>query len=238
MRFYVPKIKENATRIILTDEAHNHAAYVLRIRTGDLLTIFDGSGVDYLCKVTEIKKDETSLEVLDTAMGTGETKTDITLYLSVIKQDRFELAVQKVTELGVKRVVPVYATYSQRNCVLNQNRLNKIAASACEQCGRSVVPVIEQPIEFDELIKRAQNTYLLFPWEREVHNRLRDSLPDGENSISVFVGPEGGITESEKDRLVEAGAKCVTLGKRILRAETAAIVTLSVINYETGECDL
>ncbi|MDE7107378.1 MAG: 16S rRNA (uracil(1498)-N(3))-methyltransferase, partial [Clostridiales bacterium] len=111
----------------------------LRIRVGDCITVFDGFGHDYSCKVKEIKKDKTLLEILDTAQNVGESAISVTLYLSVIKQDKFELAVQKATELGVKKIVPVYSAFTQRNFSLNYDRLNKIAISACEQCGRSIV---------------------------------------------------------------------------------------------------
>ncbi|MCH5155525.1 MAG: 16S rRNA (uracil(1498)-N(3))-methyltransferase [Clostridiales bacterium] len=233
MRFYLPNINKNNPELV--GEAHTHAAYALRIRVGDYITVFDGLGHDYSCRVKEIKKDKTLLELLDTSENVGETDISVTLFLSVIKQDRFELAVQKATELGVKKIVPVYSTFTQRNISLNYDRLNKIAISACEQCGRSRVPIIEQSLDFDELLDRAKNTYIIFPWEREMHGNIRSSIDKSKTDISVFVGPEGGITEEEKNKLTEAGAKSVTLGARILRAETAAIAALSVILYEMGE---
>ncbi|MBD5131712.1 MAG: 16S rRNA (uracil(1498)-N(3))-methyltransferase [Clostridiales bacterium] len=236
MRFYLPNI--NKSNIELTGDAHTHAAYSLRIRVGDYITVFDGNGNEYSCKVKEIKKDRTLLDVLDSATNVGEAGINVTLYLSMIKQDRFELATQKATELGVTSIVPVYSTYSQRNTSLNYERLTKIAISACEQCGRSRIPTIEHTIEFDELLNRAKNTYLIFPWEREMHGDMRESIDKSKTDIAVFIGPEGGITEPEKIALTEAGAKSVTLGRRILRAETAAISALSVVYYEMGEWTL
>ena len=233
MRFYLPTI--NKTNLELTGDAHTHAAYALRIRVGEYITVFDGLGHDYSCVVKDIKKEKTVLELLDTAENVGESVIDVTLYLSVIKQDKFELAVQKATELGVKRIVPVYSTFTQRNIGLNYDRLNKIAISACEQCGRSRVPVIEQALDFEELLVRTKNTYMIFPWEREMHGNIKSAIDKSKKDISVFVGPEGGITEDEKIKLTEAGAKSVTLGARILRAETAAIAALSVVFYEMGE---
>lgn len=156
----------------------------------------------------------------------------------MIKQDRFELAVQKATELGVNRIVPVYSTYTQRLGSLNYERFKKIAVSACEQCGRSRVPVIEQAIEFDELVERDAKTFMIFPWEREMHGALLDAIDRTQSDISVFVGTEGGITQEEKERLCAVGAKSVTLGPRILRAETAAITMLSVLSCEMGEWKL
>ncbi len=233
MRFYLPNI--NKSNLELTGDAHTHAAYSLRICIGDFITVFDGQGVEYSCKVKDIKKDRTILEVLDEARDVGEANIDVTLFMSVIKQDRFEIAVQKATELGVNRIVPVYSTYTQRNTNLNIDRLNKIAVSACEQCGRSRVPVIGQCVEFKELLDETTKTYLIFPWERETHGNLKDAIDHSQKKISVFIGPEGGITEQEKTQLVTYGAKSVTLGSRILRAETAAISALSVIYYEMGE---
>ena len=231
MRFYVSDIK---FPIELKGDAHTHAAYSLRVRVGDYITMFDGKGREYSCKVTAVNKDKTCLEVIDTKENVGETKTEYTLYLSVIKQDRFEMAVQKATELGVGAIVPVYSSFTQRGGNLNIDRLNKIAISACEQCGRSKVPTIEQPIEFDELLERTKHTHMIFPWERELQGSLLDAI-DNSRSVSVFIGPEGGITEQEKTALVNAGAHSVTLGPRILRAETAAITALSVICCAMGE---
>lgn len=235
MRFYFPDIDKTAE---LTGDAHTHAAYSLRIRSGDYITVFDGKGKEYSCRVKDVKKDRTELDIIDSAENVGETKTDISLYLSVIKQDRFELAVQKSTELGVTRIIPVYSTFTQRGGALNFDRLNRIAIAACEQCGRSRVPVIEDSIEFDELINRAAKTHTIFPWEREMKNALKSAIDKSARSVAVFVGPEGGITETEKDRLTEVGAHAVTLGPRILRAETAAITALSVICCEMGEWNL
>lgn len=233
MRFYLPGIDINHAE--LTGEAHTHAAYSLRIRTGDYVTIFDGNGTEYSCKVKDIKKDRTELEILSESKNVGETKVNFTLYLSVIKQDRFELAVQKTTELGVNKIVPVYSAHTQRGGSLNYDRLTRIAISAAEQCGRSRLPEIEHCIEFSELVERTKHTHMIFPWEREMHGALRDAIDKSAKDISVFVGPEGGITEIEKNLLVDAGAKSVTLGSRILRAETAAISALSVVCYEMGE---
>lgn len=233
MRFYLPNISRTNSELV--GDAHTHAAYALRIRVGDYITVFDGKGMQYACKVKEIKKDKTLLEILDSESEVGEAQTDVSLYMSVIKQDRFELAVQKITELGVKRIIPVYSAYSQHNITLNLDRLIKIAVSACEQSGRSRIPVIEQSIDFAELLKRAQKTNMIFPWERELHGKLKDAIDKNSRDFSVFIGPEGGITEEEHRLLTEAGAKSVTLGKRILRAETAAIATVSAVFYETGE---
>lgn len=233
MRFYIPNIDKNDMKLV--GDAHTHAAYSLRIRVGDYITVFDGNGNEYSCKVKDIKKDRTELDILDFAKEVGETKTDIALYLSVIKQDRFELAVQKATELGVKKIVPVYSAFTQRGGSLNYERLTRIAVAACEQCGRSRIPTIEPCIEFNELLERASKTLMIFPWERELQNSLKSAIDKNAPAVSVFVGPEGGITESEKLQLVNAGARSVTLGHRILRAETAAIAALSVICCEMGE---
>lgn len=235
MRFYVPNISDKPE---LVGDAHTHAAYSLRIRVGDYITVFDGNGNEYSCIVSAVNKDKTLLKIIDEKHGVGETKAQISLYLSVIKQDRFEIAVQKATELGVSRIIPVYSAFTQRGGSLNYDRLNRIAISACEQCGRSKIPVIEKSIEFDELLSRTEKTYMIFPWEREMNGKLCDAIDKTKSDISVFIGPEGGITETEKTALVSKGAHSVTLGPRILRAETAAITALSVICYEIGEWDI
>ncbi|MCH5165238.1 MAG: 16S rRNA (uracil(1498)-N(3))-methyltransferase [Clostridiales bacterium] len=222
----------------LVGDAHTHAAYALRIRVGDYITVFDGSGKEYSCKVKDIKKDRTLLELLDCAENAGESKINVSLYLSVIKQDRFEMAVQKATELGVNKITPVFSSYTQRNTSINYERLNKIAISACEQCGRSRIPTIESSIEFEELLERVPNTHMIFPWEREMHGTMKSAIDTSKTDVSVFIGPEGGITEEEKNKLTQVGAKSVTLGARILRAETAAIAALSAIYYEMGEWSL
>lgn len=236
MRFYLPTI--NKSCLELSGDAHTHAAYALRIHVGDNITVFDGCGHDYFCKVKEIKKDKTLLELLETTENARETKISVTLYLCVIKQDRFELAVQKATELGATKIVPVYSKLTQRNISLNYNRLNKIAISACEQCGRSKLPIIEQSVDFDEFLDKIKNAYTIFPWEHEKHSNIKSAIDKSKTDIALFIGPEGGITEDEAIKLTNAGAKSVTLGARILRAETAAIAALSVVYYEMGEWNL
>lgn len=237
MSFFVKDFNES--KPVLVGEAHTHAAYSLRTRVGDYIRIFNGSGAEYDCRVKSIQKDMTMLEIVEKSFSTKESHVNFTLYMSVIKQDRFEFAVQKTTELGVKKIVPVYSEFTQRGGELKYDRFNKIAIAACEQSGRSVVPVIESAISFDELVKRA-NDSLVFPWERELKSSMSDflTLSREKPNISIFIGPEGGITQTEALELSKVGAVPVTLGNRILRAETAAIATLSVLMYEMGEWNL
>lgn len=232
--------------IELNTDDSKYISQVLRMKVGEELSVVLKDGIEALCEVYEISKSEVRLRIISTKDISSEPPYRITLYQSVSKGERMELTIQKCVELGVTRIVPVF---SQR-CVVRRDepkkqaskceRWQKIALEAARQSGRGIVPLVSEPLSFEEALKDANEnaTLVLFPWEEEKGLSLKAALADKKsediNEIAVFIGPEGGYDESEAIKAKESGAIPVTIGKRILRTETAGASVLSMLlfNFE------
>ena len=240
--FFVEKtdIYENVAS--LRDENYNHAANVLRLRAGEQVMVSDEEGTDYYCTVmAEQPTAEKTLQlsVDRVAEGNHELPARVTLYMSLPKSDKMELIIQKATELGVTDIVPV----ESKNCIMKLEpkketakiaRWQAIAEAAAKQSKRSVIPAVHAPVRFTEAVKKAEeeSTVCLIPYEdsRDMHSMCEaiiSFLPGSD--IAVFIGPEGGYDELEIKYAVDHGIRPVSLGRRILRCETAAIAVLSLI---------
>lgn len=232
MRIYVKNLSKDLS---LTKENASHLA-ALRIKAGEVVTLFDGSGLDYVCKVAFRDRRDIRLELVDTVTNNKECQCSVTLYMAAISQDKFSLVVQKATELGVKRIIPVVSVYAQNGFIYKAERMNLIASAACEQCGRSILPMIEPPLKFNEMLKDLRDfDDFIFAYEKSTEGSVKASISSNARNVALFIGPEGGISSDEAARLLDEGAKAVTFGKRILRAETAAIAGLTLINDALGE---
>lgn len=196
---------------------------VLRANNGYLFRLVDKSGTIYLCELRDNKA-----FIKEKLLEDNETSVDITVIMSLIKNDKFDLCVQKLTELGVKRIVPYIAKRSVVKEGKGNNkldRLRKIAKEASEQSHRNFIPEICNFISFKDLAKYKSDVNIL-AYEKE-EKKLCDLK--GLKSISVLIGPEGGFEKEEVFKIVDLGFSSVSLGKRILRAETAAIYLTSLI---------
>ena len=184
--------------------------------------------------------------VVDKSRGEGEPVVWLTLYQAMLKAEKFEMVLQKGTELGVSVFVPYYCDRSVRKPGTEKSgearlkRWRKIITEAAEQSGRSRLPVLSEPVSFSDACNRVEG-FALIPWEEEVQTGLKQALAQRADSqqqldtVSVFIGPEGGFTPDEVSLAREQGILPVTLGKRILRAETAGIAAVTAIMYEFGE---
>ncbi len=224
----------------LTGENHKHLSVVLRAKTGDEVILCTGDGYDCFCKIEEIRKNETLLEFICREKNISEPDIDVTLFMSVMKGDKNEFVVQKATELGVKEIYPVITRYVQgheRNIKIE--RLNKIALEAARQCGRSVLTKVYSAVDFSVAAQILDKFDLVvFPYEKAEAPSLKSYLRgkfDKVKSVAVFVGSEGGFHGDEVEVLQGLGVVPVTLGKRVLRAETANVAVLSAIMYEAGQ---
>lgn len=234
-RFFVDKITNPP--VIYGDE-HKHLSVVLRAKPGEQVALCLGDGYDYICKIEKIHKDETVLSFVDKVQNLSEPSINVTLFMSVMKGDKNDLVVQKATELGVCEIYPVITKYVQgydRN--IKNERLNKIAAEAAKQCGRSTLTKVQCATEFSEILPLlCEFDVVVFAYEKAEDNSLKDFLSLHKNgnikNLAVIIGPEGGFAEEEVKTVTERGITPVTLGKRILRAETANIAVLSAVMYE------
>ena len=224
--------------VILGNDAR-HIARSLRMAVGDAVTVCDGLGNEYECRLTYIRDEECRCEVLKNSSPKSEPPKEITLYMAYPKSDKLEFVVQKSVELGVSKIVP----FISERCIKRPKaekeerqteRLSRIAEEAAKQCGRTKLPTVEAPISYKELISRIKSEEcVLFCYEGEGAAPLSSVLREtGAGKISVAVGSEGGFTEEEAKLAREAGAKIVNLGPRILRCETAPLYCLSAISYE------
>ena len=231
-RFFVEEI---ADEVVLSAQESRHVKNVLRLSEGDEVTLFDGSGKEYSAVVTRADKQGVTVHVVREDVSDREPKTDVFLLIGALKGDKTELVVQKATELGVSRI----GVFSSRFCAayMNENkldRLQRVAREAAKQCLRASVPQVEY---FDDL-----EAALMACADYETKLFAREFLPAGGSSLSdmgasvcAVVGSEGGFSEEEYELATSLGFRGISLGKRILRAETAAIAVLSVIMYEAGE---
>ena len=209
----------------LSAEDARHAAKVLRLRPGDEIVALDGIGGRFRARL----KEEGSVELLET-LPSNEPRLRLTVYQGVPKADKLELLAQKLTELGVTRLVPVEMERSVRHFE-KVERLRKIAREAAKQCRRALPMEITEPMPWKKAVldMRARER-LVAPWEEATDGRLT-ALPPC-NDIGLLIGPEGGISARE---IAESGAKTVTLGARILRTETAALAATAIIMAIMGE---
>ena len=173
-------------------------------------------------------------------MPTTELPINITLYQGLPKADKLEFIIEKSTELGVSKIVPVEMRFSIAKVKNEEKKIvrwNKIAESAAKQSKRNVIPLIEQTIKFNEMIKELeQYDLILVAYENESKQTLKNVLAkvqkDKIKNVALIIGPEGGVDSKEIDLLIQSGAECISLGKRILRTETAPLALLSMLVYE------
>jgi len=242
-RFYSENISGSTVTIDGTDVGH--IRNVLRLRPGDRILVGDGAGREYTCCIESMDEDSVTAAIEDVNDVYSELPARITLYQGVPKGDKLELIIQKAVELGVYKVVPVMMerTVVKLDAVRDAAKIEKrvrryrmIAESAAKQSGRGIVPEVESFVDMDKAVAMAsEGTAILVPYEsaRGI-DYTREVMADmvGRESISVFIGPEGGFSDGEIDRLSAAGGRIITLGRRILRTETAGLTTLSILMYE------
>ncbi len=216
----------------LDAEESAHAAKVLRLRPGEQARLIDGEGHAFLGELTNIDAKATGFRILQDAPA-RESSAKITLYQGLPKADKLELVTQKLTELGVCRIVPV----EMRFCVAKAGkggkdaRLVRIAREAVKQCGRSMCPKIEQAMPFKQaLADMRERELMLMPWESAQGLTIAKALAQnsGARDIGILIGPEGGISPEEAEAVQAQGGLAVTLGERILRTETAAIASCAI----------
>ncbi len=221
--------------VSLDREEAAHAFKVLRLRAGETVELTDGEGRLFGAELTGVSREEVTARVLEELDG-KEAPVRITLYQGYPKADKLELIVQKLTELGACRIVPVVMERSvakpdPKDKAKRRERLLRIAQEAAKQCGRGMIPDVEEAISWKQALMRfSEHELMLMPWEdahevlmKDVHGE-RPAVKD----IAIVIGPEGGISEGEAGAAKDAGAICVTLGPRILRTETAALASVAV----------
>lgn len=233
-RFFVDSIEEE--QVCLTGEDAKHLSRVLRVRVGDTVTLCNKQRRECTGIVESVSADAVMLRTEDHRSCEAEPIQTVTLYQALPKGDKLDFIVQKAVELGAAKIVPVLTRY----CVVKADRasfekkrvrLNRIAAEAAKQCGRGILPEVEPLLTFGEAVERMKGEKAMVCYEHG-GAPIRSLVSSDDTAVSVFVGSEGGFSEEEIQKLNDAGVPCATLGKLILRCETAPIVALSRIMNE------
>lgn len=247
--FFVPHEQVGDSKIAITGADVHHMKHALRMRSGERLMVSDGSNRKYLCRLKTYEtgsggEERAVLDILEKEENDTELPSRVYLFQGLPKQDKMDLVVQKSVELGVYKIIPVamrrsVVKLSGEKAEKKRQRWQEIARSAAKQSGRGLVPEIEKVLSWAEALKMAENLdALLLPYELAegmgTTRQVMESLRPGQ-SIGVFIGPEGGFEKTEVRKAQEAGAKLITLGKRILRTETAGIATLSMLMFQLEE---
>lgn len=218
----------------------NHIKNVLRMKIGEKFIANDGNGGSYCCAISEIYDDRIVAEILEGQLANTELPVNLVLFQGLPKADKMELIIQKSVELGVSRIVPV----EMSRCVVKLDdkkknsktaRWQAISESAAKQSGRTVIPEVSNPMSYKNALELAKTLdVILVPYEcadsmSKLKDRLNEIKPN--TTVGIFIGPEGGYEEKEIEQAIEAGGEIVSLGKRILRTETASIAALAICMF-------
>ena len=239
-RFFADKDQINGSRIALTGKDAHHIKDVLRLGIGDEIYVCTDDEWEYTCVISNISRDEVSVSVVDASRPGKELPARITLYQCLPKREKMELIIQKAVELGAVRIVPVMSArcivkFDEKKKESRVERWNSIAEAAAKQSKRMLIPEVGQVMNFAAAVKEAkQNDVCMIPYEKsegmDVTRSLMTGIRPGQ-SVAVFIGPEGGFEEQEVKLACDEGFQAVSLGKRILRTETAGMFVLSVLGF-------
>ena len=239
-RFFAGNENFSGDSIVLTGTDASHIRKVLRLKAGDNIQVLDGKGFLYEVKLTDVKAQLVKGEIISSEKVNTESPLKIHLGQSLIKGNKFDDVLRKSVELGVETIIPLM---TERTVVKSDSdkkiaRWQKIAEESCKQCGLSSIPnVSKSVIKLDVFCQqRSEADLKLMFWELESENRLKDINPEKPpSSASVLIGPEGGFTIEEVKTARSHGFQTVGLGPRILRAETAPLVVLSLLQSKWGD---
>ncbi|MGI8812359.1 MAG: 16S rRNA (uracil(1498)-N(3))-methyltransferase [Pyrinomonadaceae bacterium] len=236
-RFFAPRDNIDDSVITLDASETRHLRDVLRLKKGDAANVFDGTGGEYSCIVDAVEKQDTRLTILEKVPPSApESPLELTLAACQLPGDKFDLLVQKAVELGVKRLVPLYSIRTEvrsSGAERRRGRWEKIALGAAKQCGRATLMSIDAPVAFaDFAISPGADSTVYFFSERD-GQKLPPVAPG--KKITAFVGPKGGWDDSEIALAREQDFAIITLGGRVLRAETAAITFAAILQHRLGD---
>ena len=238
--FFTDSINGGIHRI--TGEDARHIVKSLRMARGEELTLCDRQGVEHRCVIKDINPDSVDVQVLENFPCQNEPSVKITLYQALPKGDKMDLIVQKAVELGVYRIVPVISSRcvsrpDEKSLSKKVQRWQKIASQAAQQSHRGVIPEVLGALSFKEAVTDAMTSGRSVIFYECGGQPVREIVREQAETLAVFIGSEGGFAASEVQQVLDAGGCAATLGKRILRAETAPLAALSVLMFVTGNFD-
>ena len=233
-RFFISQDNFLNSQIELPEDISHQITQVLRLKQSDQVIILDNTGHEYLCVLIKVDKRHSIAKVIKKQLNQNEPEIKVHLYQSIINRDNFELVLQKYVELCVTEIIPIQTETSQFGVSWAEDkmeRFERIIKEAAEQSERGILPTLNIPLNYEAAIKKAtetENTETIIAWEKEQQESL-DSVKSKHQELNIFIGPEGGFTEQEIEFAKEQKVKTKSLGKRILRSETASIALISKI---------
>ncbi|MDY5676241.1 MAG: RsmE family RNA methyltransferase [Eubacteriales bacterium] len=238
-RFFVNQNLQLNKRYKIEGVEHNHLKNVLRLSEGDEIMVVCGDEFDYLANIIKITKGDTEIEIVSKSPNLANPKSDVTVFQALVKSENMSLIVQKLTELGVKSFVPFLSEFITSKDKFNKSqKLQEISNQSVKQCKRSIPMQVSTVKTFDEILKDLEAyDIIIFANECEKNAKLGDLNLNPQSKVAIIIGSEGGFSSVEIDKLKNIGAKSISLGKRILRAETASIALTSCVMYLLGEWD-
>ena len=236
-RFFVEPEQIGEDSVLIQGKDVNHIKNVLRMKTGETILISDGSNREYVCEIASLEDERVVANIVDINGQSRELPIKVTLFQALPKGDKMETVIQKVTELGGYKFVPMstkrcVVKLDEKKAVNKTKRWNAIAESAAKQSKRGIIPKVNIPVNFATAIEMAKEMDMVIIAYEEAENmeqtrKIFEKIQKGMN-IGVFIGSEGGFS---KEEVKEIGAKEITLGKRILRTETAGMTVMSILMY-------
>ncbi len=244
-RFFLEKNRVKESKATIRGSEAKHIGRVLRLGVGDTLYLLDENGWEYKAEIISKSSKLVEVELLKKSPPREDSSITVVLGQALPKAKKMDFIVQKATELGVSTIIPFFSertipSLDDKQLKKRRIRWKRIAAEATKQCGRLVVPQIEEMLPFKEILKEWSDNYLkIILWEDEKNIKLKQVLSDNQpqQKVIILIGPEGGFTAEEVDMARQAGFKSVSLGKYILRTETVGLCLLNILQYEWGELD-
>lgn len=238
-RFFTENISPDSSEAVITGEDAKHISVVLRMRTGGLAVICDGHGTDHLAKLITSGKDECVFNILESSPNEAEPCIHLRLFQAMPKSDKMEFIVQKAVECGAAEIVPFFSKRcvsrpDEKQMIKKLERYRRIALEAAKQCGRGVIPEVGEAVEFSQLAKQNDPEHTKILFYECAETPVTKAVSGFKKNVDIVIGSEGGFEETEANALVDAGFTAVSLGKRILRCETAPIAAISILMNLTG----
>jgi 16S rRNA (uracil1498-N3)-methyltransferase len=239
-RLFVPDPLASDTDLFLNEERSHYAGRVLRLRVGDEVVLFNGTGGEFVAVISEVSRSAVKLRIRNRRERSVESPLKINLVQGVSRGERMDIVVQKATELGVFRITPIVTAHSVVRLQGDKSgkratHWTKVAQSACEQCGRTIVPFVDAPRSFNSWMADSMpvdgKRVVLQPGAGTRLSDLR-LLPE---HVELLIGPEGGLSDAEVDQAMVAGFTRCSLGPRILRTETAAVAAIAILQSRYGD---
>ena len=222
----------------ISESDYAHITKVLRLGAGDHITVFDTKSTEYEGTITDISSGTIALQVRDTRLLRTEPELELNLFQAILKGNRMDGIISQATQLGVSAIYPVVSERTQVRSTAKADRWNKIAWESTKQCGRAMPPAVSEPVDFQGsfgIREQSEAKIIFYENQDKLLANYTHSLARPINSINVYIGPEGGFSKEEISLAKENGYIALGLGKRILRAETASVVSLALLQSRFGD---